>query len=171
MIDIHPLRDVGGESRQAKGMKSMRLGPCRIASARFYGDAPHTQAVADSFSSRKKTWVSGGDGLRFLLGRHNVGQSIPQGSEEPVERQRGFAIVTLEVAVMQVMDVGTRGQFSVQERPLEAQVTIRGRESRVLGVKQQVNAGVRALPNGSARTLKYTRCSTGCIDRPDQGPG
>ncbi len=64
--------------------------------------------------------------LRFLLGAHDVRQSVAEGPEESVERQRDFAIVAFEIAVMKVMEVRTRGQFSVQDRPFEAQVTVAG---------------------------------------------
>ena len=76
---------------------------------------------------------------RLFLGAYDVGQAIAHSPEESIERHRGFAIVTFKITVVQVMEVGTGGQFSFQERSLEAQVTIRRRKCRVLRVEQEVN--------------------------------
>jgi hypothetical protein len=87
----------------------------------------------------------------------DVGKPVAEGPEELVEWPFFAAVVAFEVSMVQVVEVGAGGKSAVQNRPFEAVVSGR--------------MGCEGTTKLISTMLKYSKCSTGCIAMPDQGPG
>ena len=83
-----------------------------------------------------------GDVKLRRLGPDHVRQAVAESSEDSVERQFGSAVVAIEIAMMQVVGVGARGEFAIQDGTLETVVGACRLQRRKLGVEEEVD-GVR----------------------------
>ena len=63
-----------------------------------------------------KSQMHDGDVKLRRLGPDHVRQAVAESSEDSVERQFGSAVVAIEIAMMQVVGVGARGEFAIQIR-------------------------------------------------------
>ena len=98
-------------------------------------------------------------------------RSVVERAEPPVERDRTVGVVDLEVLVVQVVGVAVGRQRAAAELdPFVARVA----RHRCHGEVEQREHGVDRVGRHHpviATALKYRKCSTGCIDRPDHGAG
>ncbi len=54
------------------------------------------------------------------LGAFAVWQSVAEGAEPFIERDAGLAVVAFEIAMMQVMEIGSGRPFFLNDRPFES---------------------------------------------------
>ena len=80
-----------------------------------------------------KSHANDGDEPLRRLGPDHVQQAVAEGSKDPVDRQFGSAVVAIDVAMVQVVGVGARGEFAFQDGTLETVVGARRLQCRKLG--------------------------------------
>ena len=72
------------------------------------------------------------------FGFESIGESIPEGAEPTVQRQGGFPVVTLKIAVVEIVKIGARGQFAVEQGAFKAVVASGGRQGGVLRIEEKM---------------------------------
>ena len=85
-----------------------------------------------------------------------VPQAVAESSEPFIQRQGGFAIVALEIPVMEIVKIRTGRPLVFQNRPFKAVMTARRRERGVLNVEQEMAAS-EGTGSRSQCSLRKTR--------------
>ena len=73
------------------------------------------------------------------LGALALGQAVAERAEPAIERERALTVIALEIAVMQVVEIGSRRPFAVGDRALVAVVTLAGPSAACCRLKRKWN--------------------------------